>query len=374
MKSNFSVTTGGGSMHMDYMVAKTLQLGDLTLDNIGFGVTEGSAFSQMQPGNRPAGLFGANILKQFLIKYDFTNRTITLSDPHDVHVPKDAIVILTKPAMGNLGIVIEGELDGKLKIPFLVDTGAAFNHLSGSLIKPILNEKLLTVSRILGLDGQQVDVGAVRLQSIKLGNLVIDQPVFSVAADTKSAGIIGSTTLGILGNPLWSLFSLTLDYRHNRIFLERSPLMMAIADTESKLHLLRVTFHRDRDYKAAIQACVKLLDTADAKKYADSSALIHTEIGMLLIEQALSEKVKSGFPNADKNGGTPAKATGNTEKNASSKEDDDAVEKARKEFEVAESEATERSVKAECTPDLPDACQSWILLFSQKQGPCWTWH
>ena len=347
LKSNFSVTTGGGSMHMDYLVAKTVQLGDLTLDNIGFGVTEGAAFTQMQPGNRPAGLFGANVLKQFLIKYDFVNRTITLSDPHEVQVPENAVVIPTKPAMGNLGIVIEGELDGKVKIPFLVDTGAAFNHLSGSLIKPILNERLLTVSKILGLDGQQVDVGAVRLQSLKLGGLLIDQPVFSVAADTKGSGIIGSTTLGILGNPLWSLFSLTLDYRHNRIFLERSPLMMAISQTESKLHTIRVAFHRNNDYKTAIQACVKLFDSPDAQKYADASALVHSEIGMLLIEQALFSKQKTSSHPGDKNDNTgTAPANSLAEKKPLSKEDDDAVEKARKEFELAESQATERGVKA----------------------------
>ncbi len=117
----------------------------------------------------PIGLLGANILKRFLVTIDYPNRKIILADPHTVTVPPNACVINTKPAMGNLGVVIEGVLDKTLNIPLLVDTGAAFNNISAGLVKPLIKEKLLPVSKILGLDGQQVDVGAVQLNSLQMG-------------------------------------------------------------------------------------------------------------------------------------------------------------------------------------------------------------
>jgi hypothetical protein len=292
-KGNYSITTGGGSMHMNYMIAKKVQLGELSLDNIAFGVTEGAAFTQLRE-SKPAGIIGANILKRFLITVDYANRKIILSDPHDVHVPENAAVIATKPAMGNLGIVIEGTLDHSLKIPFLVDTGAAFNNVSASLVKPLVNERLLSVSKILGLDGQQIDVGAVRFDSLRLGSQLIEKPVFSVAVrppGSSGAGIITSNSLAILGNPLWCKFKLTLDYRHNRIFLEQSPRLQIIDEVSQQLSAIRTRLHKDRNNEQAIASCKRLLDSETGKDPA-AAALLHAEIGALLIEQAKAKTDK----------------------------------------------------------------------------------
>lgn len=290
-ESNYSVTTGSGSMKMNYIIAKTLQLGDLQLDDVALGVTSGEAFAQMHT-SRPDGLIGANILKRFLVTFDYQNRKIILTDPHEMHVPDGASVIATKPAMGNLGIVIEGTLNNRLKIPFLVDTGAAFNNISSTLLKPLFDEKLLPVSKILGLDGQQVDVGALKLDSLRLGNLSIDKPVFSVAAapaDSKGTGIITSKSLAILGNPLWSRFRLTIDYRHNRIYLEQTPPQEALANITEQLDKISANLRNDKNWNNATEACKKLLESDEGKTYPPVLALVHAEMGSILVEQAREE-------------------------------------------------------------------------------------
>ncbi|HEY9716830.1 MAG TPA: retropepsin-like aspartic protease, partial [Trichormus sp.] len=275
-------------MNMNYMILKKLELGDLPLENISVGCTSGSAFTQMH-GSRPSGLLGANILKRFLVTIDFEQRKIILADPDNVKIPADAAVIPTKPAMGSLGVIIDGVIDNKLSIPFLVDTGAAFDNLSSSLVQPLLHdEKLLPVSKILGLDGQQVDVGAIQFRTLKLGDFVVDKPVFSIAstpAGSTGAGIITSKTIGILGNPLWSRFKLTIDYRHNRIFLEKSKQEAAINAITQRLDKIKMQLHVDKDYKKAHAGYDKLLQSQGADQLA-SRALIVAERGAATVDEA----------------------------------------------------------------------------------------
>jgi hypothetical protein len=286
--ANYNVTTGGGTMPMNYMIAKTMQLGDLVLNDLAFGVTNGSAFAQMH-GSRPAGLLGANVLKRFLLTIDYPERKIILSDPKEVKIPPHAAVIATQPALGNLGNIVQGKLDGTLNLPLLVDTGAAFNNISSDLVKPLVPEPLLPVSKILGLDGEQIDVAAVRFKSITLGDLVVEKPVFSVAARPKGShggGIITSPKMAILGNPLFSKYRLTIDYRHNRLFLERSEQQSAFDATDDQLSRIRMQLRQDKNYQKARAACQHLLESPEARKFPAVSALIDAEEGVTTVDQA----------------------------------------------------------------------------------------
>jgi hypothetical protein len=290
----YKVTTGGGTMNMNYMILKKLELGDLPLDNISVGCTDGSAFTQMH-GSRPSGLLGANILKRFLVTIDFEQRKIIFADPDNVKIPAGAAVIPTKPAMGSLGVIIDGLIDNKLSIPFLVDTGAAFDNLSSTLVQPLVHEKLLPVSKILGLDGQQVDVGAIQFRTLKLGDFVADKPVFSIAstpAGSIDAGIITSKTIGILGNPLWSRYKLTIDYRHNRIFLEKSKEEAAINAITEQLDKIKMQLHADKDYKKAHAAYDKLLLSQSGDQNLASQALILAERGAASVDEAEAKHEK----------------------------------------------------------------------------------
>jgi tetratricopeptide (TPR) repeat protein len=285
---NYSVTTGGGRMPMKFMLVKTLHIGDLDIDDLAFGVTDGAAFAQLH-NSRPAGLLGANVLKRFLVTIDFERRKIILADPHSAKISPRATVVPTKPAMGNLGAIVVGKLDGKLTAPFLIDTGAAFNNVSSDLIKPLIDEHLLPVSKILGLDGQQLNVAAVRFKTLQLGDTVIANPIFSVASappGSPGAGIITSKTLGILGNPLWSHFKMTIDYRHNRLILEVSEQQEAFEAADAQLSRVRIQLAKDGQYARAIAACQRMLETPEARKYAAVRALIHAEIGTTIVDEA----------------------------------------------------------------------------------------
>jgi len=78
----------------------------------------------------------------------------------------------------------------------------------------------------LGLDGRRIKTSSVRFKNIKLGDTSVNFPVFSVASQNSAvpAGIFsGGTKLAVLGNPFWSRFRMTVDYRGQRLILETTP-------------------------------------------------------------------------------------------------------------------------------------------------------
>ncbi len=256
---SLSITTGSGSVSMGYMNLRTLKLGDITFNDTPVAVADLGKFAA-QLKFQPAGLLGANILKRFLVTVDYDKQQLILADPAKVKIPPRAAVINTKPALGISGLSVDGVLDGKLKVPFLIDSGAAYNHVSESLIKKILKEPILPVGHIKGLDGLAVSTGAIQFESIKIGNVLIDKPVFSVAPEqTKSAGLISGGGLAIIGNPLLSRFRVTFDYRNQRMFLETTVEKEQEQKLLAELASIKRRYYETHDSK---EASTKLHDLA----------------------------------------------------------------------------------------------------------------
>ncbi len=223
--SSLTMTTGSGSMSLGYMTLSGLSLDSITLKNVQFAVADLSSFSQIL-GKHPAGLIGADILRRFLVTIDYENQELTLANPDSTIVlAADAIVLPTKPSLGMSGILLDGELDGQ-RVPFLVDSGAAFNNISTKLASPILARKplpVLPIGTVEGLDGKKVKIGCVQFGQLKIGPLTIADPVFSLApSDSNPTGVISTGDLAILGNPLWCRYKMTIDYKNERLILNRS--------------------------------------------------------------------------------------------------------------------------------------------------------
>lgn len=219
-----AITTGSGAMKMSFAQLKSFQLGEIVLQDVAVAIADLSKFSQFLTV-KPQGLIGANILKRFLITIDYDKQELVLRDPDKVKPPEGAIVVDTKPSLGVSGLAVDGVLDDKLKLTFLIDSGAAFNHVSESLIKELTKTPLLPVGVIKGLDGIPVRTGATRFKTLSIGNLTIDDPIFSVAPtqgpEDSPKGIIQGGALAIIGNPLLSHYRVTIDYRNQKIYFEK---------------------------------------------------------------------------------------------------------------------------------------------------------
>jgi hypothetical protein len=246
--TDYKMTTGSGTIKTGYTTLSSLSLGDLTLSSVPVAISELPGLHEL-PGQKPVGIIGADILRRFLVVIDFENREISLSDPHNVTVPPDATVIPTEPALGAAGLIVQGKLDGQ-PITLLVDTGAAFNNISEKLVQKIIKPPLLPVGKVEGLDGQKISIGAVMFKNLKLGSFTIPKPVFSIAPHSVSGtakGIIVNGSLAILGNPVWSQYKLTVDYRHQRLFVQRSKAKEQYDEALADVETIELKYYRSHD-------------------------------------------------------------------------------------------------------------------------------
>ena len=220
--SDLSITTGSGSVPMGYMKIDSLTLGTLDFKAIPVAVADLSAL-RFIPGKKITGLLGANILRQFVITFDFPKQTLTLSNPDNRMDNENATILSAKPSLGGSALMIEGELDGK-KLDCLIDTGAAYSLIPHELAGQIPGKSVPGRSSVRGLDGKAVRVATGRFETLKLGDINIKQPEFYIAGpNAKLGGMIANGSVAILGNPIWRNYALTLDYRRQRVIL-RGPL------------------------------------------------------------------------------------------------------------------------------------------------------
>lgn len=260
-QADFSITAGSKAVPLSYLTIPSLTIGDITLTNLAALVTDLSSLAGAV-NERPSGLLGANVLRRFLVTFDFKNKVMLLADPHKVTVPSNAYVIKTSPVYGATALVVSGKLDNKLDLNFLVDTGAGFNNLPQSAVKKLLRVSLLPVGKIFGVDGKKLAIGSWRCQNLKLGPLECPDQVFALSPEPsgggESNGLFTAGAMGILGNPFWSQFKTTIDYRNERLILEPLANCSDWRSIRVALRHIAQKYQHDKDAAGAIKACQSL--------------------------------------------------------------------------------------------------------------------
>lgn len=276
-----TVTTGSKAMALSYTQLASLQIGELTLNNIPVFVTDLTSFSEAI-GSRPAGLIGANILRRFAVTIDYQDRKLVLADPRSVTPPTNAILVPTKPVFGATQVIVSATLDGSTKMNCLVDTGASFNNVPPALAAKIYKGPLLPVGQMHGLDGQKIDTASIKIKSLKLGSVTLHNPVFATslpaAGKDTGSGILSTDAMGILGNPTWSQFTTTIDYRNERLIIELPPDREAMEKIEGEIENVDRQYLVSQDTDAAIHAYEKLLTQAQVDRLKSAEALIVSHI------------------------------------------------------------------------------------------------
>ncbi|MBX9690666.1 MAG: aspartyl protease family protein [Candidatus Obscuribacterales bacterium] len=282
----FSVTAGAKAVPLSYTKLDKIQIGELSIENVSTLVTDLSSFSAAI-GQRPAGLIGANILKRFLLGIDFQNKKLILSDPRNVNVPDKAIVVATSPVFASTGLVVNGILDGKA-MNFLVDTGAAFNNLPYSLASKLNMGAVLPVGQIHGLDGQKTSIGSIKLKDLKLGGFTIKNPVFAVQPErgnSAPAGLFSASSMGILGNPIWSMTTLNVDYRNDRLIIEIPDDKQSLEVFLSQIEEAERTYLRTRNIDNATASYEKIQNSARDKGVKAAEALALAKLSGLYADR-----------------------------------------------------------------------------------------
>jgi predicted aspartyl protease len=289
-KGEYSLTTGSGFMKMGNANLKSIELGAIRLENVPMAVADLPAFSAIK-GVRPAGIIGANVLRRFLVTIDYAKKVLILADPDQVNIPPQAVVIQAKPTLVSAGLAVDAVLDGKVKMSLLVDTGAAFNNVSESIVKPILTMPLLPVGSVQGVEGNKLQIGSVKFKTLTLGTLAIPDPIFSVVPVVSNEmlppGLFSGSTMGIMGNPFWSRFRVTIDYRNCRLFLEQTKERIAQDKVQNDLAEINRNFVLNNDFEAAITSLQALSEAASTNK--SGSEFIYDGTSITRINVALAQ-------------------------------------------------------------------------------------
>ena len=257
-QAGMNMNAAGGSFYGQATDIARLNLGELSIPNVQGVIVDLSAHAR-QLGKPIAGVLGVNILNRFAVTIDYGKSQITFRDFANYKAPVGANVI---PFNDKKGPVIKIQINGKEEVPCLVDTGAAFNNLPGVTAKKYLGTQRPRYTEGVGVDGRPVRLGTLQINSVKIGTGIVRDVAFtySVDPDPVRKGILASSSNGILGNPFWQNFVMTIDYRMRQLILQANPTLASrtqlealVSTGDSKLNIYRDFRAAEVAYQSALQ-------------------------------------------------------------------------------------------------------------------------
>lgn len=256
-----------------------LQFGELTIPGIQAVIVDLSAHAR-QLGKPIAGVLGTNVLNRFAVSIDYGKSQITFRDYVNYKAPPGAIIV---PFVDRKGPLCKIQLNGRDEVQCLIDTGAAFNNLPSAIGKKYQVGQSVHYTEGVGVDGRSVKLGTVQIPSVKIGTATIRDVSFTYSADNDPSkkGIVTGSSTGILGNPFWQNFTLTLDYRMRQLILQANPLLASRQQLETLVSTGDSKLNVYHDFRAAEQAYQAALNKVQFLNDAKQQARIWGRLGNL---------------------------------------------------------------------------------------------
>lgn len=293
-QEKFDIAAYSGMVEANRSELKRFEIGSLILNEVPVRVLDMNAQSR-QMGRPIAGIIGTNIISQFLVTIDYSKRSLVFEDMESAARPlKAANVPFTIRQLPYIKVALNGRDEQLL----LVDTGAAFNHLPTSVAQRHVQgdpANMRHVTEATGLDGRPVQLGRVVLDSVSLGGLTRKGVSFTYpiqqerktsrkapTPETKErAGFFQDSNFGILGNPFWENFIVTVDYKFQRLLLQMNPVYKLRNDIEDALNQGDSKLVAHRDYRQAEVFYQKALLLADNSRDVKTQARLLGRLGNL---------------------------------------------------------------------------------------------
>ncbi|MBX9569455.1 MAG: aspartyl protease family protein [Candidatus Obscuribacterales bacterium] len=251
-QAGMNMNAAGGMFFGQATDIQKLGLGELSVPNVQAVIVDLSAHSR-QLGKPIAGVIGVNVLNRFAVTIDYGKSQISFRDFATYKAPAGANVV---PFNDRKGPVIKIQINAKEEVPCLVDTGAAFNNLPHAIAKKYVGTQTQRYTEGVGVDGRPVKLGTLQIASVKIGTGVLRDVAFTYSADPEPAkrGIVANSSNGILGNPFWQNFVMTIDYRMRQIILQANPTLASRQQLEQLVSTGDSKLNIYRDYRSAEQA------------------------------------------------------------------------------------------------------------------------
>lgn len=165
------------------------------------------------------GVLGYDFLSRFLIKIDYANEKISFYDPEKFKYKGSGKIIEAPLVLNMFNIPIT--IDGKYKGRWRVDIGS--NILSFHY--PFAKEnKLMDLpgdeAVFFGVGGEK-KIKMVKFKTLEVGGFILKDPYITVPMEEMEGALSSKQFIGNAGNSLFRHFILYLDYKHQRIILEK---------------------------------------------------------------------------------------------------------------------------------------------------------
>jgi hypothetical protein len=166
-----------------------------------------------------AGILGYDFLSRFVTKIDYEKGILTLFEPDSA----DATAAIDAPLIHNV-FSLECMVDGLFNGTFLIDTGAGNSLLQKRFSEEhgLFDDRPMVEISLMGAGGEE-SAYLARFDSFEIGGFTIERPVFALSTDERGIGAFPGIS-GIIGNDILQRFTVILDYRNQRIGLERNGL------------------------------------------------------------------------------------------------------------------------------------------------------
>lgn len=284
--ADFKIAAAGGEVSSQTTMVKRLEMGNLIANDVQARLLDLTPQSR-QLGKPIAGIVGMNVIGNYLVTIDYSKPAITFADAIVGIRPTELNAV---PFTQGAAPVVRVTLAGNDPVEFLMDTGAAFNHLPAYVAKRHLGKEKTQQSKHVtegtGLDGRPLRLGTITIDPVSIGSQILHRVSFTypvtaaavkpVTGDQDSGARAGAVEseqqvgFGILGNPFWQNFVVIIDSRFQRLLLKANPQATVRTDMETAIVSGDTALFTRRDFRSAeyfYQRAAVLADNAQDVRY-----------------------------------------------------------------------------------------------------------
>ena len=172
------------------------------------------------------GILGFSALARYAVTFDFARGQIELAQNAEARAPGSGGTRVPFEMVGGQ-VILPVRVDGGPESSFLVDSGAWRTFLPpeiGARLDAPADRRLPGIPSS-GADGRPIEAEAVRVRSLRVGDVEVERPIVLVPASAEQGGSevwsLVTRARGVLGVDFLGRFRVTIDFPRQEVTLER---------------------------------------------------------------------------------------------------------------------------------------------------------
>jgi len=210
----------GNVVDVSFTDLPPLHIAGLSLNSQKAAAIELASLFQMWIGMDVAGILGYDFLSRVITKVDYANELISFYHPDSFQYTETGTILespISQSNMFHLPLIVDGEHGGKWNLD--LGAGGMSFHYPFAQNNGILDRK--GISGLGHVAGGSISQMKDRFKSIEFGGFKIENPIVSWPLEKGEGAFANRELTGNLGNTVLRHFVIYLDYKNERIIVEK---------------------------------------------------------------------------------------------------------------------------------------------------------